>query len=541
MSLPWPAGRVGRAALVVTPCLVTAWAIVSCALSRGVREVVYGHDVFLPLDGAWRMLQGQTQHVDFYSPYGPVEPAIVAWMMKLGGVSALAIPRAVAVVGLVSVAGLVCVALSRTSAVVGAWLVAVAALAAVGRNQLGEPFDQVSHSAYYNRIGFALLVAVMVECLVSPARSEGRPRWTLALGGLASGFFTSILAFVKPTFPLVAVVFVAMSFVLVPRSRVRTAALGFGALSGALAGGALIGFHYGAMLGDYWFIASARNGFVLAKSGFLSDMFAHDLTFLTAGRIVQTVANEWWPTLSVVALGGVVPLGAFRVGRRIEVLAVVGCTWAASTLLVLTSWQWGQSPLYAVLALVLLEHALRSGDRDWRRGASMALATACVVSFVVPQVASVAYDRQWQSTYDATKDTFPLHPSARGLVIEGSSSACAANEYARRLEHASRAIAALPDPRVVTLDFSNPFPYLLGEPPPSGGGVCWHYGSTFSKEVYLPAKDMFGDASVVVLPRCPEDPSSAYVLSQLYASVLSRDFTVVQDEGGLIVMRRTAP
>lgn len=527
------ARQLARAALILLPALIAVWAIATCALSKGVRETRYGHDVFLPLDAAWRMLSGQTQHADFYSPYGPVEPWLVASMMRLGGVGVLAIPRAVAAAGVVAVVGTLGVVLRRTSVVVGSWLIAVGALIAVGRNQLGFPFFHVSHSAYYNRIGFVLLAAVMIECLVAP---RGTHRPAVVIGGALSGFFATLLVFVKLTFPLVAAAFLAMSLGVRPRSRARAAAIACGAIAALAVGGALIGFHYGAMLGDYARVSAARNGFALAHHDFLLDTFTRDSTLITPGRIVETVANDLWPALCVVALAAIVPLDAFRVPERRQVVAVAVVTWAASMMLILTSWQWGESPLYAVLALVLLEHALRSDVGDWRRAACIALSTGCVGSFAVKEVASVLYDEQWQAHYKPAMDTFPAYASAKGLVIDGSDSTCRPREYASRLVAALDVIKTVPDPRIVTLDFSNPFPFLLQTAPATRGGICWHYDSTFSDEVFLSPELMFGDANVVVVPKCPEDPVSGTALTRIYADVLARDFHLIQDTGSLVVL-----
>ena len=525
------ARRVASTALVAGPALVAVWAILTCAASRGVHEARYGHDVFLPLDGAWRVLNGQTQHVDFYSPYGPVETELVAWMMRLGGAGVLAIPRAVALVGLIAAAGMLAVVARRTSRAVGAWLVAVAALTAVGRNQLGFAFLQVSHSAYYNRIGFALLAIVMLESLV--ASRDERPGLVVA-GGALSGFFTAILLFVKLTFPLVAAVFLAASALMVLPSRARGIALAAGAVAGLLAGGSLIGFHYGAMLGDYAFVAGARCVFEVSRLGFWTDMAARDSVIITPGRIVETIANEARPTLLVLVIAAIMPLDALRRPERRQMMALVAITWGASLALVLTSWQWGESPLFAVLALALLEYVVRSEAVDWRRPACIALCAACVLELGAKQVSSVLYDEQWQATYDARADTFP-GTAATGLVIDGSDSQCRPREYGPRLLQGVEAIRAVSEPRVITLDFSNPFPFLMQTRPPSGGGLCWHHDSTFSDEIFLSPRKMFGDANVVVVSKCPEDAAAVTSLAKLYDPALG-DFHLVKDTGALLVL-----
>jgi hypothetical protein len=528
--------RVGAVAIVAIPALLAVWAIATCALSRGVHEARYGHDIFLPLDGAWRVLRGQTQHVDFYSPYGPIETSLVAWMMRLGGIGSLAIPRAVAIVGVVASVGAIAVAAWRMTPAIGAWLLLVAALVAVGRNQLGFAFYHASHSAYYNRIGFALLACVMVESLVAP-RTERRA--VVVAGGVLSGFFTALLLFVKLTFPLVAAVFIAAGAVLKPSSRARWIAIGGGAVAGLVAGGALIGFHYGAMLGDYAFIAAARHTFAGSRLGFFADTFARDSPVITPGRIAETMANEAWPTLALAALAAVVPLDAFRIRERRQIAILAVMTWLASLGLVLTSWQWGDSPLFAIVALVLVEHMLRADTVErWRRWTCVALAAACVAGFVGKQLVSVLYDRQWQANYDEQLDTFHGMATARGLVIDGSDSFCRPHDYGPRILEAIDVIQTVPNARVITLDFSNPFPFLMQSEPAHGGGVCWHYDSTFSQEVFLSPPAMFGDANVVVIPKCPEDADAAMALASLYDKTLHREFHLLKETPSFYVLQR---
>src|ERR1019366_3322568 len=45
--------------------------------------VVYSHDAFGTLDGAWRVLHGQTPHADFYSPLGPIIYLVTAFGLLL--------------------------------------------------------------------------------------------------------------------------------------------------------------------------------------------------------------------------------------------------------------------------------------------------------------------------------------------------------------------------------------------------------------------------------------------------------------------------
>lgn len=407
---------------------------------------------------------------------------------------------------------------------------------AVGREQLGFDFTQVSHSAYYNRIGFALLALIAIECFVEP-RSTGRA--ARVAGGSATGFAVAILLFVKPTAFLAAIVFLAMSAALLPRSRTRLVAIGCGSLAGLLLGGALIGFRLDAMLSDYGFVAAARRPFVFERLGFFRDMTSRDAPVLTPGRITETVLNDFWPTALAVTLAWIVPVARFRNPARAQVLSIVVLTWGLSMALLFTSWQWGHSPLFAVVALALLECGLRTPQEAWRRLASIGVTAACVASFLGTEAGSILYDIVWQAHYDGAADTFPGSAAARGLVIDNPDGYCRHDQYAKRIVEGMDAIRAVPDPRVAVLDFSNPFPFLMQSRPARGGGLCWHFNATVSEDVFLTPERMLGDANVVVVAKCAEDADAAALLARLYAPALMSRFRLLKDTGALLVLVRT--
>ena len=78
-SYPFLGSSVVRAALLValaSLCLVRTYIGLS-----GI--VVYSHDAFGTLDGAWRVLNGQTPHADFYTPLGPLIYLVTAFGLLL--------------------------------------------------------------------------------------------------------------------------------------------------------------------------------------------------------------------------------------------------------------------------------------------------------------------------------------------------------------------------------------------------------------------------------------------------------------------------
>src|SRR5436309_1812916 len=71
-----PAVRAGVFIAVVLLCLARAYTGLS-----GIQ--VYTHDAFGALDGAWRLLNGQKPHADFYTPLGPLIYLLTAVGLRL--------------------------------------------------------------------------------------------------------------------------------------------------------------------------------------------------------------------------------------------------------------------------------------------------------------------------------------------------------------------------------------------------------------------------------------------------------------------------
>src|ERR1035437_6488638 len=73
--------RLALLAVLASLCLVRAYIGLS-----GITD--YSHDAFGALDGAWRVLNGQTPHADFYTPLGPLIYLVTAFGLLLSHVGA---------------------------------------------------------------------------------------------------------------------------------------------------------------------------------------------------------------------------------------------------------------------------------------------------------------------------------------------------------------------------------------------------------------------------------------------------------------------
>src|ERR1039458_117502 len=128
-----------------------------------------GHDLMGPLDGAWRVLNGQRPYVDFTPGLGPVVLLLDAIGLWLAGGAAHGLAYAATLARFA--VGLWIFSLGRTrlspgGAMLAGWFCALLVMAPI---PLGFDFQRLTEAMIYNRYGYGLLAVVLMEMLV-PAR-----------------------------------------------------------------------------------------------------------------------------------------------------------------------------------------------------------------------------------------------------------------------------------------------------------------------------------------------------------------------------------
>lgn len=94
--------------------------------------------------------------------------------------------------------------------------------------------------------------------------------------------------------------------------------------------------------------------------------------------------------------------------------------------------------------------------------------------------------------------------------------------------------------RIMTMDYVNPFPIILGSAPIKGGGAWWQAGITFQPSEPLDLYDIAGDACVLVDPSDPVDFGTRDALRMKLRTVLTNEFDLVsQDSSGRIYRKRS--
>ena len=230
--------------LISAVCAVTAF-------TGAAHTKLFGHDIFLLLDGGWRVLNGQRPSVDFSPGTGPLLPLIMAAGLKLAGNSVRGVGYASALFG--AAVGFWSYALARkrmpwTPAILLALLLT---LIAVAPYPLGWLPNVLSHAMLYNRYGYALLGIVVLDSF--------DPEHKTSLGAVSTGILCAALLFLKPSFGLVALAFAFCSVLLDLRNRWRIIGILFGLTCAGLAMMAWLRFDFVAVWNNFQLLAGAKS------------------------------------------------------------------------------------------------------------------------------------------------------------------------------------------------------------------------------------------------------------------------------------------
>ena len=194
--MAWSYSAPGLRELIVAIALAAPVPVIM-AFTSVVRLDFNYHDIFIPLDAAWRTLQGQWPHSDFYTPIGLAYfwlHGAAAWLVGMDGraviwASLLALP-------FVIVPGAV-LAWRRLGALAAVALIVLLTVLVAAPTFIDGPSLVIVHLANYNRIGGALDALVCLWALAAPFN---RSREESLAEALMMGVVLLILLYLKVTF-----------------------------------------------------------------------------------------------------------------------------------------------------------------------------------------------------------------------------------------------------------------------------------------------------------------------------------------------------
>jgi len=509
------------------------------AAAGAVHTRIYGHDIFVVLDGAWRVLNGQRPAVDFSPGVGPLSAMIVAAGLKLAGNSVRGVGYASALVAVFT--GLWAYFLSRKRM---AWAPAmlaslVLALIAAAPYPLGLEPNQLSHAMLYNRYGYALLGVVMIESFQG-MEGGGAAAWLFS--GITSGVVSVLLLFLKPSFGLVALTFIGISALFGSRSTARL----LGVFSGLVAAGVgwlvYMRFEVVPLWSELQLLAAARSS---ALSG-----------WAVRWALIKGLPDFLWVALLALF---VILVRSYRPNglRLFEPLAVAILVFIGQALLLATNAQASGFPLNAALAIVLAEQG-RVAVKESGAPCPTAILRADTIMLLIGLVcflptfaanASGITAALFQTTRNPPESevlrfqqkhlaSLFLYDVPLGTDSDHRSNGRAYVNYVNDgVELLSR--HTRPEETVATLDLANPFSYALLRRPPHGGSSSMDYNYQFNDQHKPTPEWLFGSADAVMLPKHPAaSQPTVEALRRNYLPALEAGFRLCAESDGWQLYKR---
>ena len=509
--------------------------LLSCAAVAvvGVPRIrIFGHDIFVSLDGGWRVLNGQRPAVDFYAQMGPAYYLLHAAGLRLAGNDARGLGYgSVLATGLIS---LWCYFTLRRRMAPAPFFIACLffALLAAAPFPLGFPPTHTAFCMKHNRYSYALTGMVVLEAFL-PEGKNGRERFW---GGFSTGAACALLLFVKISFGFVAMAFAGLGWLVRPNRKMTIAGLasGFAAISVPMM--TYLRFDLDALVTEYQLLAGVKAG---------------SLSLYDVLNRIYVDRHEIMPVLVMSLLVAMLPNVRWYRGLTLVLVALLAT--AAGNLLLLTNTQpWGL-PLLGAVALLLVNEV------------TISAAKGAAALYVVPMVATGLLGVFFSMVLDAggiayaiadkaSRDTSGYRLDAAHLASiefvdcrEKTLSAwCSMNDngqnFVRYTEEGLALIArnARPGESVRGMGMSNPFSYGTLRPPSNGGAVVL-CGTNISANAMPRKEALVGDVALMLLPKFPAtDRATLQLILDSYPELLTVEYSVIAESPNWVLYRRNS-
>jgi hypothetical protein len=456
----------------------------------------YLGDLWTAYESLWKTAQGLRSSLDYFSPIGPVMQWLYAMTLIVQPPSASSIVLANVLVAIVSLLLALVLLRNRATPVTIALTGLIAVTTALTSRDIDStiPAAQSDFLAPYNRWGWALLVPVAMRAALPLARPD-------LAGAIISGAAIALLILLKITYGLAALGVYVLATVVQPRRWREGLAVGASLVAILLIADLVTGGQVRAYLADLRMTAlMPSNGIRLGK--FISELpifvlFALGslLLLLAATRDdIESPARllllNWRPVFLAFATGG----------AGLVVLMQNHYSTEATTLLlmplIVAEWTslfasprtkspdiWSKRVEWIGLVLLI---ALSSPAID--AGFIIAQKVQLARKSRIPELAGTEFhDLVVESTH---------FPTAEGACSDGT-----CRDYRRMLSGRALLEGDCPERKdlaILAINFSNPFPALLGAKSPKVAPIWLHSDRSFSTAVHLPAKVLLGDVGCVL-------------------------------------------
>ena len=475
----------------------------AAAIAGAVPTRIFGHDIFILLDGGWRILNGQRPQVDFSPGIGPLSFWFVAAGLKLANNSVHGVGIADGLMAVLAGGWSYLLTRRRLPWMPAALISCCIALFAADPNPVGFPLYDFSHAMTYNRFGYALLGVLMAESFIE---MQPAVRSKILLRGFSSGAIIILLILIKPSYAAVGALFLAISVPTRKPVAWRLIGMAAGLAMTTLGWLTYLRFDLAAVLSDLTLMAGAKSG-ALSAWGLKWAIFKGLPEFIWIGALALLVARvRGWRNPAA---------------RSIDILILALTVFVGQALILATNAQPSGYPLNAIFAILLAERGrLAADDRGPSAitgipGTGAALILMGILCFV-PAFARNAFGlagalAQRFAVPESAQTTRFQPPHLAGLILydvpDGTSADIRSNGrvYVNYVEEGVELIRKFSrsSETVYTLDFTDPFSYALLRRPAHGGMTCMDYNAQFSDRFKPSADWIFGAADIVMVPKRP--------------------------------------
>lgn len=463
------------------------------------------------------MLNGQRPHVDFYSNLGVLTyvPTLVSLWLAHGTAWAFGYGQAITALGV----GLWSYMLARNRFTDASLVLLCLAMTlfTAAPSSIGWLVLKIGPATTYNRLGYALIVLILIEAVSVNQRVGPRNEF---VGGLSSGCVLGTLLFLKITY-CAAGIFLLLA--LIPcRPQTRDRCIGI-ALGSSLIVGVLLSylrFALGPMIKDLLMVAGAKRVHL--------EAYMLDEIFQQAGLVL------------VFSIGAGLCLMRQNRNDRAKVILTAGVLVSVvGLLLIFSNTEEAGFPLGGLWAIIVLNECTvsvptKTAQRDYLQVSVVAFGFVLAAGTALSGALSIGAGLAGRIHYPNRVQSLDS-PVLRGFLIAGDE-----RWYTDFVNDGLALIRKFQQPNdsVMALDFANPFSFALGMKPARGGTTVLNYQTTFG-DVSRPSGDaLLGSASLVMLPKTFSDGSLYLSIDRLYGPYLDAHFVLIAESNSWKLYRR---
>jgi hypothetical protein len=512
------------AVLLILICLAVA--IVGVPMLQ-----VFGHDLFVSLDGGWRVLHGQRPSVDFYSQMGPAYYLLHATGIWLAGGDARGLGYGSALAtSLISFWAFFLLRSRMRSAPLFVACLFLALLVAAPF-PIGDPFFEATFSMKHNRYGYALTALVLLESFLPQEENTRKKNF---LGGFSSGVACALLLFLKISYGFVALAIAAVSLPFCVRARRRLAGMIAGFVAIGLPMMAYLRFDLPSQVFQYQMLARAQEH-KLGPFMLLSALY-HDR---------EEIALVVLLAVFICMLPGI------SLRRSFTLMLIVAMAIAASTLLVLTNTQPFGMPLLGAATLLLMNEldVVISKGRAFPQAApllALGLLTVGIPMFFDAAGLAIALEHKLLPNPSSAH----FHEARLASIafadcsVQHEGNNCTPNDNGGNFVRYTEEGIALaqansrPGESIQGMGMCNPFSFALQRPPSHGGAVNLSR-TNISSSFIPPKKLLFGDVALLLVPKFADsEKNTQTAILHAYPELRGVDYHWVAESENWILYRR---